>query len=125
MKKAKFKGDCWLWPYSSNKHGYGTLQSNNVRYEAHKWLYELVKGKTPAKTELDHLCRNRLCVNPEHLEPVSHAENCRRGKQTKLTEKDVIEIKRLSATLNQREISERFEISRASVGYILQGKRWI
>lgn len=125
MKKAKIETSCWIWPYAKGKNGYGKLQIDNVSLEPHKWLYELIKGKTPANCELDHLCKNPLCINPEHLEPVSHAENCKRGNQTKLTADDVKEIRRLRGKLTQREIAEKFGVSRASIGYILQGKRWV
>ena len=60
-KKQSLKERCWVWQYAKNKQGYGQLQINKVRYEAHKWLYESLKGKVPHNTELDHLCRNRTC----------------------------------------------------------------
>ena len=63
-KKAKFKGGCWIWQYSKNKNGYGTLGYRGKPYEAHRWMWELINGKVPHKTELDHLCRNKLCINP-------------------------------------------------------------
>lgn len=124
-KTAKFKGECWFWPYAINKHGYGQLQINRKRYEAHKWLYELIKGKPPFKSELDHLCGNRACVNPEHLEAVSHAENCRRGHNAKLTNEQVVEIKSLYGKTTQGEIAKKYGVSRATIGYIFQGKRWL
>jgi len=125
MKKAKFKGECWLWPYSVNKDGYGHISKDGKLIDAHKYLYELLKGKVPYKSELDHLCRNRGCVNPEHLEPVSHAENCRRGSQTKLKPEDIKKIKKMSATMTHLEISKKFSVSRQSISLILSGKRWI
>lgn len=124
-KTAKFKGECWLWPYAVNAQGYGKVQSNKKVYDAHKWLFELIKGEVPHKTELDHICRNRLCVNPEHLQPISHAENCRRGSNAKLTENDVKKIRSLFGQKNQREIAEMFGVSRATIGLIFQGKRWV
>lgn len=124
-KTAKFKGECWLWPYAINSHGYGQLQINKQRYEAHKWLYELLKGKPPHKSELDHICRNRACINPEHLQPVTHAENCRRGYNAKLNEDKVRAIKGLFGTKSQKEIAKLYGVSRATIGYIFQGKRWL
>ncbi len=124
-KKIKFKGECWVWQYAKNSGGYGQFQKDKVCYQAHKYMYELIKGAIPANCELDHLCRNRLCINPEHLEPVSHAENCRRGNQTKLSKEDVKEIRKLSATHTHQKIADKFKVSRQSISLILQGKRWV
>jgi DNA-directed RNA polymerase specialized sigma subunit len=124
-KKTIIIGNCWIWEYAKNKQGYGQLQINKKRYEAHRWLYILLKGEPPHKTELDHLCRNRACINPEHLEPVSHAENCRRGYNAKLDEQKVIEIKKLFGKKSQTEIAKIYGVSRATIGYIFQGKRWL
>ena len=127
MKKAKFKTACWIWPYGVNGSGYGIVKCKVTRkwIDAHKFMFELLKRKVPANCELDHTCNNKLCINPEHLKPVSHAENCRRGKQTKLTKKDVRIIRGLSGKFTQQEIANRFDVTRQSIGYILQGKRWI
>ena len=124
-KKEKRKTDCWIWPYSINSNGYGNMGRNKKVIEAYKFFYQEVVGPIPANCELDHLCKNKLCVNPSHLEPVSHAENCRRGKQTKLTKNNVKEIRRLSSTLSHRLIADKFGVSRQSISYILQGKRWV
>lgn len=124
MKKAKRETNCWVWPYATRKDGYGILQVQNKVIDAHRFMYELLKGKVPNGCELDHLCSNRLCTNPEHLEPVSHAVNCRRGKSAKLTEQDVIEVRGLSKIMSQRQISEKYNVSRQTIGYILQGKTW-
>jgi HNH endonuclease len=124
-KKAKYRGECWVWPYAINKQGYGQIQINKKRYEAHRWLYTLLKGEPPHKTELDHTCRNRACINPEHLQPVSHAENCRRGYNAKLNEEKVKSIKAMFGTKSQGEIAKLYGVSRATIGYIFQGKRWL
>lgn len=124
-KTAKFKGECWLWPYAINSQGYGQLQISKKRYEAHKWMFEQIKGPVPHKSELDHICRQRSCINPEHLQPVSHAENCRRGYNAKLNEDKVRAIKSLFGTKSQREIAELYGVSRATIGLIFQGKRWL
>jgi len=88
-------------------------------------MYELIKGPVPHKGTLDHLCRKRSCINPEHLEVVSHAENCRRGANAKLTMEQVVEIKKLHGKKTQREIAKQYGVSRATIGYIFQGKRWL
>lgn len=124
-KKQKRETDCWIWAYAVNSNGYGHLRKDKKIIEAHKFMYEQIIGKVPANCELDHVCKNKLCVNPTHLEPVSHAENCRRGKQTKLTKENVKEIRRLSAKLSHQKIADKFKVSRQSISLILQGKRWI
>lgn len=70
---------CWLWTGASIPNGYGTIGVNQKTQMVHRVAYELTKGKIPGRLYLDHLCRNKLCVNPDHLEPVTNAENVRRG----------------------------------------------
>ncbi len=70
---------CWLWSGTTN-FGYGIFWLQGKRFcRAHKFAYELFKGPVPAGLELDHLCRTRCCVNPDHLEPVTTRENTLRG----------------------------------------------
>lgn len=72
---------CWLWAGALGKMGYGYLWSIDKKgaVAAHRLSYTLVKGSIPDSLELDHLCRVRSCVNPEHLEPVTHRINMERG----------------------------------------------
>lgn len=71
---------CWLWTASVNQLGYGRFRvDNTTRVTAHRYAYETLVGPIPDGQELDHLCRVRSCVNPAHLEPVSHRENVLRG----------------------------------------------
>jgi hypothetical protein len=82
--KAKFivdpLTDCWLWQANTDKAGYGLFIDKGKTYQAHRmsWLLsgqELIEGLT-----LDHLCRERSCVNPSHLEQITSVENVMRGK---------------------------------------------
>ena len=69
---------CWNWKAAKDR-GYGKFNQNKVNYYAHRISYEFFKGKIPSDKEIDHLCRNRGCVNPAHLEAVTHKINDLRG----------------------------------------------
>jgi hypothetical protein len=71
---------CWLWVGALHEAGYGMLNVDQRAVRAHRISYEHFRGPIPADLELDHLCRQRCCVNPDHLEAVSHQENMRRGQ---------------------------------------------
>jgi len=71
---------CWNWTGTKDSHGYGRFSFFKAPRQAYRVAYEMYIGPIPKGQCLDHLCRNRTCVNPYHLEPVSIAENTRRGK---------------------------------------------
>lgn len=72
---------CWPWMGYVNPEGYGrTRVAGHDSGMAHRIAFEFVVGRVPAGLELDHLCRNPPCVNPAHLEPVTHRENVLRGQ---------------------------------------------
>lgn len=74
---------CWLWMGAINKQtGYGAFGKRRKVYSAHRISYEIHKGEIPAGLEIDHLCRVRCCVNPDHLEAVTSRENTLRGSIT-------------------------------------------
>lgn len=71
--------ECWPWTGGKNHKGYGQLMISGKNKMAHRASYELWLAPIPHGLELDHLCRNRACINPAHLEPVTHEENIKRG----------------------------------------------
>lgn len=78
-------GECWLWKGYIRPDGYGEFGPAGRMVHAYRWGYEQFVGPVPAGYELDHLCRNPACVRPSHLQPVTHAENMRRGTRGQAT----------------------------------------
>src|SRR5574338_1089209 len=74
LEQIKDNGTCWEWQSSLNKDGYGL-----ITIAVHKLSYVMAKGKVPKGHVIDHLCRNRKCCNPEHLEAVTPKINAVRG----------------------------------------------
>jgi hypothetical protein len=74
---------CWLWPGRVNENGYGRvsvkIEFQDRQVYTHRLMWLVENGPIPEGLELDHLCRVRACCNPDHLEPVTHEENLRRG----------------------------------------------
>lgn len=111
---------CWNWT-GNIEWGYGRIGQRL----AYCVFYERAKGPKPKGLELDHLCRNRRCVNPEHLQPVTRAENVRRGLSTKLSVDKVLDIRRLYlAGATNVSIAARFGISTSQASRIRHGENW-
>lgn len=70
---------CWRWIGAKDSHGYGNVKVQGRVRKAHRVIYERLRGPMPTGLEGDHLCRDRACVHPEHIEPVTHKENAQRG----------------------------------------------
>jgi len=70
---------CWEWQRLKNQYGYGRFYYNGKVGYGHRYIWERQQGTIPNDQEIDHRCRNRGCVNPGHLELVSHRQNIQRG----------------------------------------------
>ena len=134
LNKLKHKGPeykvdrngCWIWQKRIDCGGYGQQWNGAKLVLAHRFYYEKFKGKIPNGLVLDHLCRVRACVNPEHLEIVTIRENCRRGNQSKITMKTAEEIRFLyqDGFKNIYALAWAFSLSTSNVESIINGKTW-
>lgn len=83
VDRSGTQSECWLWTACTTKDGYGRFRREGRNCLAHRLAYELLVGPIPERTELDHVramgCRHRNCVNPSHLEAVTHHQNVLRG----------------------------------------------
>lgn len=84
LDKFEVGPDCWEWTAGTTSHGYGNFRvSEDSVVGAHRFVYEWLVGPISEGLELDHLCSNTLCINPDHLEPVTGEENRRREWETR------------------------------------------
>lgn len=126
---------CLVWMRGRTKDGYGWLSINGGRQVyAHRFAYETYVGPIPAGMVIDHRCRNRACVNHEHMEVVTRAENTRRGGpvsgerngHAKLTEQDVRAIRDASPKTKeeQERIAERYGVSPSAISHVIRRSTW-
>jgi len=126
------KTGCWNWNLALSESGYAMCSSERAKYgtiRAHRQNYIEKYGKIPDGLQLDHLCRNRRCVNPDHLEPVTSKENTHRGDGVKVNDKIVNEIRKMknkrdSGELTYAQIGAMFSIGASAVFKILQNLTW-
>ncbi len=128
--------ECWLWKGKRDRDGYGIHRLEKRDHRAHRLAYHLACGELPKVVR--HACDNRACCNPHHLQAGTQRENMQdkveRNRQAKgskngrakLTEKDVVEVKRLlvAGEVPQGEIARRYGVSRYVIRDIKQGKTW-
>lgn len=74
---AETEGGCWQWQLSSGSHGYGNAYNGTTVVLAHRMSFEAFRGPIPTGLTVDHICRNRMCVNPAHLRLLTNVENAR------------------------------------------------
>lgn len=127
---------CWLWT-AADTGWYGTFTIDGVQISAPRAAYEMFVGPIPFGRVLRHKCDVPLCVNPDHLELGTQADNIRdrdvRGRtarggddgNAKLTDEIVLEIRRLyAAGFSITSIGAKFRIDKSNVSFIARGKTW-
>lgn len=115
---------CWEWNRRLINGGYGLKRFKGKYHLAHRLYYERYKGKIEHGLEVDHLCRNRKCVNPEHLEAVTKEINQRRGLKSRLKEWQVKEIRKINNAMTQRKLAKKFNVSQRLIWNILHNLTW-
>ena len=126
LENRGYSSSCWISRWKpSDPRGYTRVRSANRRIGIHVLMWIQVNGPVPEGLFIDHLCREPSCINPAHLEPVSHTENVRRGKVPKLTPEKVRTIRFLRGLgYRQEEIARRVQSTRGTVSNVLRGVHW-
>jgi len=122
---------CWDWQRATNNGGYGQMWDSVQKRDRppHCVYWERENGPVPEGLELDHLCRNRRCCRPSHMEPVTRAENIRRGANTSLTDADAEEIRRRYDEAKkkwglQSQLAREFGVTPQCIHLIVHRKHW-
>lgn len=122
-----YSSPCWIWQMHCSPKGYGmyTHKIEGRSRAAHRVYWEREHGPVPDGLELDHLCGQRACVNPEHLEPVTHVENIRRGVGTTLNVEQVRAIRaEVESGVSLYRLGKKYGVSTAAISQIKYGTNW-
>lgn len=116
---------CWIWQLSLNDHGYGLDSLGGKAVLAHRHAYEERHGAVPDGLELDHLCRVRACINPDHLEPVTCLINVRRGNVPRIDLARAEEIRAAFAEgVTRADLARRFGLGWTTINNIVHSRTW-
>lgn len=116
---------CWIWQLHIRSNGYGMEKVDGRMRYAHIAAWERVHGLVPRGRQLDHLCRVRDCVNPDHLEPVTPQTNVHRGVVPKLDHESAQRIREMvGAGSTQLAAASAFGVSQAHVSKVVRGDFW-
>lgn len=127
---------CWIWLERCNESGYAYVSYRGKNQRAHRLFFERAKGAIPKGLTLDHKCRVRCCVNPNHLEPVTQTENRRRGVRHQLADQVVDYIRAVplwngrgrqsasSGLETVKGLSQKLSVPRTTIQRIRSGQEW-
>lgn len=118
---------CWLWKYHLDRDGYGRVKAGRKSYGAHRFAFIAARGPIPEGLQIDHLCRNRACINPDHMELVVCLENIRRGLLCRLSPEDAAHIRWLAARDNpptDRQLGAWFGVTAPNIRAVRIGMTW-
>jgi len=133
-----FSGDeCLEWPFATDQFGYGMVADKGKPSRAHRVVCEAVNGK-PASQKLHaaHICGNRACVNPRHIRWATARENAldkfchgtdtrgERNNKARLTERDVLEIRRDYKTVRSTDLAKRYGVAESTISEAAKGRTW-
>ena len=127
--KIKFTVDiktgCWNWTGNFRAGGYGYISIRGKKYNAHALIYKIYQKVIRENEELDHICNNPGCVNPNHLRSVTHKFNVRRGKTVKLNMDTANKIREdYKSGYKMRALSKKYKICLSNISDIINNKIW-
>jgi hypothetical protein len=117
-----YETPCWVWQRARKAGGYGSAWLDGRSIAAYKLVWERHNGPVLDGLDLDHLCRNPPCVNPSHLEPVTHAINSQRGARAKLTP-ELVRMIRCSAKTDTA-LARELGVGQPAVSDARAGRTW-
>jgi hypothetical protein len=135
-KVEEMSDGCWEWTGSKHPKGYGFFSATGKKIYAHRYIWQVLYGPIPTGFELDHLCNNKSCVRPDHLDCVTHSQNMARAAENgawngtkngnaKRTESEVLAIKIFAGLgVPIRKLAEYLGIPVRSVYAIVRGECW-
>jgi len=116
---------CWVWREGLTSSGYATLKHAGKSFRAARWFYKRAKGQIADGMTIDHLCRNRACVNPDHLEAVTQTENKRRGVKAHLTDERVDHLRKQHASGESvKGLARRTGVAETTIRRVISGQQW-